>query len=70
MQPGTLAEMHQQQAHTPYEGQAVTYRFLEAQQEGQRLLGHSGAIRGFGASLNLLPEHNLGCFFPSTRNAT
>jgi CubicO group peptidase (beta-lactamase class C family) len=63
LQPDTLAEMHQQRAQTPYEGQAVTYGFVEAQQEGQRLLGHSGAIRGFGASLNLLPEHNLGYFF-------
>jgi hypothetical protein len=27
------------------------------------LLGHSGAIRGFGNSLNLLPEHNAGYFF-------
>ena len=61
--PDTLAEMHQQQAQTPYEGQAVTYGFVEARQEGQRLLGHSGAIRGFGNSLNLLPEHNLGYFF-------
>jgi CubicO group peptidase (beta-lactamase class C family) len=63
LQPDTLAEMHRQQAQTPYEGQAVTYGFVEARQEGQQLLGHSGAIRGFGASLNLLPEHNLGYFF-------
>jgi CubicO group peptidase (beta-lactamase class C family) len=61
--PDTLAAMHRQQAQTPYEGQAVTYGFVEGQHEGQRLLGHSGAIRGFGTSLNLLPEHNLGYFF-------
>jgi CubicO group peptidase (beta-lactamase class C family) len=63
LQPSTLAEMHRQQAQTPYEGQAVTYGFVEAHQDGQRLLGHSGAIRGFGNSLNLLPEHSLGYFF-------
>ena len=63
LQPATLADMHRQQAQTPNEGQAVTYGFVEGQQERQRLLGHSGAIRGFGASLNLLPEHNLGYFF-------
>lgn len=63
LQTSTLAEMHQQQAQTPYEGQAVTYGFVEIRQDGQRLLGHSGAIRGFGSSLNLLPEHNLGYFF-------
>jgi hypothetical protein len=27
------------------------------------MIGHSGAIRGFGNSLDLLPEHNLGYFF-------
>ena len=63
LQPDTLAEMHRQRVQTPHEGQAVTHGFVEAQQSGQRLLGHSGAIRGFGASLNLLPEHNLGYFF-------
>ena len=63
LQPSTLAEMHRQQAQTPYDGQAVTYGFVEARQDGQHLLGHSGAIRGFGSSLNLLPEHSLGYFF-------
>ena len=63
LQPATLAEMHRQQAQTPYEGQAVAYGFVAGQQQGQHLLGHSGAIRGFGSSLNLLPEHNLGYFF-------
>ncbi len=36
---------------------------VEALQNGQLLLGRSGTIRGFGASLNLLPEHNDGHFF-------
>jgi CubicO group peptidase (beta-lactamase class C family) len=59
----TLAEMHQRQAATPHEGQNVTLGFVEGLQDGQRLLGHSGAIRGFGSSLNLLPEHDAGYFF-------
>jgi CubicO group peptidase (beta-lactamase class C family) len=59
----TLAEMHQRQTETPYEGQNVTLGFVEGIQDGQRLLGHSGAIRGFGDSLDLLPEHNAGYFF-------
>jgi CubicO group peptidase (beta-lactamase class C family) len=63
LQAATLAEMHQRQAETPFEGQSVTFGFVEGLQEGQRLLGHSGAIRGFGSSLNLLPEHNAGYFF-------
>jgi CubicO group peptidase (beta-lactamase class C family) len=62
LQPSTIAEMHRRQAGTPYDGQAAAYGFVEATQHGQRLVGHSGAIRGFGNSLNLLPDHNLGYF--------
>jgi CubicO group peptidase (beta-lactamase class C family) len=59
----TLAEMHQRQAETPYEGQNVTFGFVEGILDGHRLLGHSGAIRGFGSSLDMLPEYNAGYFF-------
>jgi CubicO group peptidase (beta-lactamase class C family) len=59
----TLAEMHQRQADTSYEGQYVTFGFTEGIIDDQRLLGHAGAIRGFGSSLDLLPEHNAGYFF-------
>jgi hypothetical protein len=37
---------------------------VEALQDGQLRLGHSGAFRGSGASLNVLPEQNDG-HFPS-----
>lgn len=63
LKPSSLAEMHQRQAETPYEGQSVTLGFTEGILDGQRLLGHSGAIRGFGSILDLLPEHNAGYFF-------
>jgi CubicO group peptidase (beta-lactamase class C family) len=63
LEAATVAEMHERQAETPFKGQGVTLGFVEAIQEGQRLVGHSGAIRGFGSSLNLLPEHDLGYFF-------
>jgi len=59
----TLAEMHQRQAETPYEGQNVTFGFAEGILDGQRLIGHGGAIRGFGNSLDMLPEYNAGYFF-------
>jgi CubicO group peptidase (beta-lactamase class C family) len=59
----TLAKMHERHAETPYEGQYVTLGFVEGIQDSQRFLGHSGAIRGFGSSLNLLPEHDAGYFF-------
>ncbi len=63
LQPETEAEMQRRQVDTPYEGQAVTYGFTEGTQDGQRLLGHSGAIRGFGSIMDLLPEHDMGYFF-------
>lgn len=63
LQAGTVVEMQQRQAKTPYEGQNVTYGFVEGNFDGVRLLGHSGAIRGFGSSLDLLPEHDMGYFF-------
>jgi CubicO group peptidase (beta-lactamase class C family) len=63
LKAATLAEMHQRQAETPLEGQNVTFGFVEGIQDGQQLLGHSGAIRGFGNSLDMLPEYNAGYFF-------
>jgi CubicO group peptidase (beta-lactamase class C family) len=59
----TVAEMHQRRAKTPYEGQNVALGFVEGLQNDQQLLGHTGAISGFGSSLDLLPAHNLGYFF-------
>jgi CubicO group peptidase (beta-lactamase class C family) len=63
LQASTVGKMQQRRAKTPYEGQNVALGFVEGLQDGQRLLGHSGAIRGFGSILDLLPEHNLGYFF-------
>ena len=59
----TVAQMHQMQAKTPYEGQNTTFGFVESIQNAERLLGHSGAIRGFGSILDLLPEDDAGYFF-------
>jgi CubicO group peptidase (beta-lactamase class C family) len=63
LEPETIDVMHQRQMDTPYENQAVTYGFTEGLKNNQRLIGHSGSIRGFGNSLTLLPEHGLGYFF-------
>jgi CubicO group peptidase (beta-lactamase class C family) len=63
LKPATLDEMHQRQAGTPYERQYVTFGFTEGIIDGQRLLGHSGAIRGFGSSLDILLEQDAGYFF-------
>jgi CubicO group peptidase (beta-lactamase class C family) len=63
LQAATVAEMQQRQAKTPYKGQNVTYGFVEGTFDGVRLLGHGGAIRGFGSSLDMFPEHDMGYFF-------
>jgi CubicO group peptidase (beta-lactamase class C family) len=63
LQATTLAEMHQRQAKTPFEGQNATFGFVEGIVDEARLIGHSGAIRGFGSSLNMFPEHDMGYFF-------
>ncbi len=63
LEAATVAQMHQRQAKAPFKGQHVTYGFLEGLQDNQRLLGHGGAIRGFGSSLDLLPKYDAGYFF-------
>lgn len=62
LRPETLAEMHARQyaPHPQIEGH--TYGFVESSVNGQRIIGHSGAHRGFGAILTLMPEHRLGYF--------
>jgi len=63
LQPDTLAEMHQRQGRTPNKGQNVAFGFVEGVTGNVRMIGHSGATRGFGSSLNILPKHNIGYFF-------
>jgi CubicO group peptidase (beta-lactamase class C family) len=62
LQAATLAEMHQRQADTPYPEQYMTLGFVEGIIAGQRLIEHTGAIRGFSSSLDLLPAYNAGYF--------
>ena len=62
LQPATVAEMHEQQfTHHP-QLPGWTYGFEEEFHNGQRVIGHGGAIRGFGNSLAVVPEHKLGYF--------
>jgi CubicO group peptidase (beta-lactamase class C family) len=62
LKPETLALMHQAQAPTPYEGQSVTFGFVEGIFPEGKMLGHSGATRGFGSLVQFLPEHDMGFF--------
>jgi CubicO group peptidase (beta-lactamase class C family) len=59
----TIAAMHTKQAQTSYEGQNMTYGFVEGFDDGVRLIGHSGAARGYGSSLNIFPDYDMGYFF-------
>jgi CubicO group peptidase (beta-lactamase class C family) len=58
----SVAEMFEPRAETPYEGQRVTYGFVQGTSGGQLLLGHSGAIRGFGSFLGILLDQEIGYF--------
>jgi CubicO group peptidase (beta-lactamase class C family) len=63
LRPETAEEMHQSQFTMEPGKFAATYGFLEGFKNGQRLIGHAGSIRGFGNTLQLIPEHDLGYFF-------
>jgi hypothetical protein len=41
----------------------VTFGFNTGVFEGARILGHSGATRGFGNILQFFPDHEMGFFF-------
>lgn len=60
LRPDTVAQMQRQQyaPHPQLDGH--TYGFVEAWVNGQRHIGHSGAVRGFGSILTLLPEQRVG----------
>ena len=58
----TLELMMQPQTDTFRENQEQTLGFVKDILDGELLLGHSGATRGFGSLLHFLPERNLGFF--------
>lgn len=62
LRPETIAQMHEARVPTSREGQNVTFGFVESALAGQRLLGHSGAIKGFGDILDFFPEQGFGYF--------
>ena len=62
LEPQSLELMLQPQVDTAWEDQKQTLGFVMTMMDGEQLLGHSGAIRGFGSLLELLPERNLGYF--------
>ncbi len=58
----SLELMMQPQSETGRENQQQTLGFVMDRLDGELLLGHSGAIRGFGSLLHILPERNIGFF--------
>ena len=63
LEAATVADMQRARVRTPSGGLRQTPGFVEGQVGGQRVLGHTGAIRGFGATLDMFPDHNAGYFF-------
>ncbi len=59
----SVALMHQQQFTNHPQLPGWAYGFTEGLRNNQRMIGHGGAIRGFGTDLTLLPEYGLGYFF-------
>ncbi len=58
----SIALMQEQQfTNNPYLP-GWTYGFTEGFRNNLRLIGHGGAIRGFGSDLTLVPEQHLGYF--------
>ena len=62
LRPETIAQMHEAQVPTSREGQKATFGFIEWSLAGQPLLGHSGAIKGFGDILEFSPDQGFGYF--------
>jgi CubicO group peptidase (beta-lactamase class C family) len=62
LRPETIAQMHEAQVPTSREGQKATFGFVEWSLAGQPLLGHSGAIKGFGDMLEFFPDQGFGFF--------
>lgn len=58
----TLEWMLQPWSDTGRENQKQTLGFVMDRLNGELLIGHSGATRGFGSLLHFLPERNTGFF--------
>ena len=63
LQPASVADLQRARVETPGGGLLQTPGLVEGHVSGQRVLGHTGAIRGFGATLDMFPEHDVGYFF-------
>ena len=61
LRPETIALTQSEQIQTQEGGHA--FGFVQGFRNGERLIGHSGAIRGFGAIMDLIPGRDTGYFF-------
>ncbi|HUW11850.1 MAG TPA: serine hydrolase domain-containing protein [Anaerolineae bacterium] len=59
----TLADMRLPRVRMGSRDLRQALGLVEGQVEGQKVLGHTGAIRGFGATLDMFPEQGVGYFF-------
>jgi CubicO group peptidase (beta-lactamase class C family) len=62
LQPDTIAEMQIPRVRVPSGTLQQGLGFVVGEVGGERMLGHTGAIKGFGSSLDLYPDLNTGTF--------
>jgi CubicO group peptidase (beta-lactamase class C family) len=63
LEAATLADMQSARVRISSGSMHQGLGLVRGQVEGQTVLGHSGAIRGFAAILDMFPDHNAGYFF-------
>jgi CubicO group peptidase (beta-lactamase class C family) len=62
LQPRTLEHMRRTTVEVPGGPLRQGLGFVKGEIRGQEVLGHTGAIRGFGASLDTFPDHDAAYF--------
>ncbi len=68
LQPATLAEMLKIQFAKPGETRGFGLGFSISQFQGQRRIGHGGAIYGFATDLSAIPDEKLGVVVIAARD--
>lgn len=66
----TVAEMFKVQFAKPDEKQGFGLGFVVGQLDGQKRVGHSGAVYGFATELAMLPDSKLGVIVCSSRDVS
>jgi CubicO group peptidase (beta-lactamase class C family)/D-alanyl-D-alanine dipeptidase len=68
LKPETLAEMYRPQFAASGAKEGFGIGFMVGNPEGQRRIGHNGAVYGFATDLGALPDQKLGVVVVSSRD--